>query len=134
MDLEHILRNIEALESEIRSSERYAVLSAAGLFAVLLLQIDHAFLDFFWFLPAFVVVLFLLRVTMLRSRQAELREMFPPEFKLHQPRRGSLFVFLGVVLAKKYSFLRIAYNIFMYGLILAILAFAYAFAMPGESY
>lgn len=42
--------------------------------------------------------------------------------------------FLGVVLAKKYSFLRIAYNIFMYGLILAILAFAFAFAMPGESY
>lgn len=42
--------------------------------------------------------------------------------------------FLGVVLAKKYSFLRIAYNIFMYGLILAILAFALAFAMPGESY
>ena len=99
MDLEHILRNIEALESEIQSSERYALLSAAGLFAVLLLQIDHAFLDFFWFLPAFVVVLFLLRVTMLRSRQAELREMFPPEFKLHQPRRGSLFVFLGVLLA-----------------------------------
>jgi len=99
MDLEHILRNIEALESEIQSSERYALLSAAGLFAVLLVQIDHAFLDFFWFLPAFVVVLFLLRVTMLRSRQAELREMFPPEFKLHQPRRGSLFVFLGVLLA-----------------------------------
>lgn len=42
--------------------------------------------------------------------------------------------FLGVVLAKKYSFLRIAYNIFMYGLILAILAFAFAFAMPAESY
>ena len=42
--------------------------------------------------------------------------------------------FLGVVLAKKYSFLRIAYNIFMYGLILAILAFALAFAMPSETY
>ena len=38
--------------------------------------------------------------------------------------------FLGVVLAKKYRFLRIAYNVFMYGLILTILAFAIAFALP----
>jgi predicted metal-dependent HD superfamily phosphohydrolase len=32
--------------------------------------------------------------------------------------------FLGVVLAKKYKYLRISYSIFMYGLILAMLAFA----------
>ncbi len=38
--------------------------------------------------------------------------------------------FLGVVLAKKYRYLRIAYNIFMYGLILSIVAFALAFALP----
>ena len=38
--------------------------------------------------------------------------------------------FLGVVLAKKYSLLRIAYNIFMFGLILVILAFALAYALP----
>ncbi len=38
--------------------------------------------------------------------------------------------FLGVVLAKKYRFLRIAYNIFMYGLILAIIAFTLAFVLP----
>ena len=38
--------------------------------------------------------------------------------------------FLGVVLAKKYRYLRIAYNIFMYGLIVAILAFAIAFMLP----
>lgn len=38
--------------------------------------------------------------------------------------------FLGVVLAKKYRFLRIAYNIFMWGLIIAILAFAVAFILP----
>jgi len=38
--------------------------------------------------------------------------------------------FLGVVLAKKYRFLRIAYNIFMYGLILAMLAFVIAFLVP----
>lgn len=38
--------------------------------------------------------------------------------------------FLGVVLAKKYRYLRIAYNIFMYGLILAVIAFAISFLMP----
>jgi hypothetical protein len=31
--------------------------------------------------------------------------------------------FLGVVLAKKYKFLRISYDIFMYGLIISMLAF-----------
>lgn len=34
--------------------------------------------------------------------------------------------FLGIVLAKKYKFLRISYNIFMYGLILVVLTFAAA--------
>lgn len=38
--------------------------------------------------------------------------------------------FLGVVLAKKYKHLRVAYNIFMYGLIIAMLAFVIAFLMP----
>lgn len=38
--------------------------------------------------------------------------------------------FLGVVLAKKYKYLRIAYNIFMYGLIVAVLAFVVSFLMP----
>jgi len=38
--------------------------------------------------------------------------------------------FLGVVLAKKYRYLRIAYNIFMYGLILSIIAFALGYAIP----
>lgn len=38
--------------------------------------------------------------------------------------------FLGVVLAKKYRYLRIAYNIFMYGLIISIIAFVVAFMMP----
>lgn len=35
--------------------------------------------------------------------------------------------FLGKVLAKKYSYLRTCYRIFMYGLILSVLAFAYVF-------
>jgi len=35
--------------------------------------------------------------------------------------------FLGVVLARKYKYLRISYNIFMFGLILAIIAFSIAF-------
>lgn len=38
--------------------------------------------------------------------------------------------FLGIVLAKKYRFLRIAYNIFMYGLILAMIAFTIGFLLP----
>lgn len=41
--------------------------------------------------------------------------------------------FLGVVLAKKYKLLRYAYNIFMYGLILAILAFIVAMLMPSAT-
>jgi predicted metal-dependent HD superfamily phosphohydrolase len=41
--------------------------------------------------------------------------------------------FLGVVLAKKYRYLRIAYNIFMYGLIVAIVAFAISFMLPAPA-
>ena len=35
--------------------------------------------------------------------------------------------YLGVVLAKKYQYLRICYAIFMYGLIASVLAFALTF-------
>ena len=38
--------------------------------------------------------------------------------------------FLGIVLAKKYKYLRIAYNIFMFGLIAAMIAFTIAFLVP----
>ena len=38
--------------------------------------------------------------------------------------------FLGVVLAKKYQYLRIAFSIFMYGLIVAVIAFGIAMAYP----
>jgi predicted metal-dependent HD superfamily phosphohydrolase len=41
--------------------------------------------------------------------------------------------FLGVVLAKKYRYLRIAYNVFMYGLILSMLAFAVAYMIPAAT-
>ncbi|HEX4875903.1 MAG TPA: Pycsar system effector family protein [Chitinophagaceae bacterium] len=41
--------------------------------------------------------------------------------------------FLGVVLAKKYRYLRIAYNIFMFGLIISVLAFVVAFLLPGAT-
>ena len=37
--------------------------------------------------------------------------------------------YLGVVLAKKYRYLRICYNVFMYGMIAVVLAFALAFAL-----
>jgi predicted metal-dependent HD superfamily phosphohydrolase len=38
--------------------------------------------------------------------------------------------FLGIVLARKYKYLRIAYNIFMFGLIAAMIAFTIAFLVP----
>ena len=40
--------------------------------------------------------------------------------------------FLGVVLAKKYRFLRYSYNIFMYGIVVAVLAYVISnfFAVP----
>ncbi len=41
--------------------------------------------------------------------------------------------FLGVVLAKKYKYLRIAYNIFMFGLITAMIAFAIAIMLPSTT-
>ena len=44
--------------------------------------------------------------------------------------------FLGIVLARKYRYLRIAYNIFMFGLIVAMIAFTIGFLWPkaGEFY
>ncbi|HVG12579.1 MAG TPA: Pycsar system effector family protein [Flavisolibacter sp.] len=41
--------------------------------------------------------------------------------------------FLGVVLAKKYKLLRISYTIFMFGLILSVIAFVIGFMMGGGS-
>ena len=40
--------------------------------------------------------------------------------------------FLGVVLAKKYKLIRISYNIFMFGLIIAIVAFSIAFLLAAK--
>ena len=37
--------------------------------------------------------------------------------------------YLGVVLGKKYRYLRIAYNFFMYGLIISVIAYLIAFAL-----
>ena len=50
-----------------------------------------------------------------------------PEF-LYSTMSRDLY-FLGIVLAKKYTYLTICYNIFMYGLILSMLSFAVAFAL-----
>ncbi|WEK36588.1 MAG: DUF5706 domain-containing protein [Candidatus Pseudobacter hemicellulosilyticus] len=41
--------------------------------------------------------------------------------------------FLGVVLARKYKYLRISYNIFMFGLVIAILAFAISFLFSEQN-
>jgi len=38
--------------------------------------------------------------------------------------------FLGVVLGKKYKFLRISYNVFMYGFVISILLFSLALIYP----
>ena len=38
--------------------------------------------------------------------------------------------YLGVVLAQKYKFLRICYNIFMFGLIASVLAFGIVYLLP----
>ncbi|MFN0013049.1 MAG: Pycsar system effector family protein [Saprospiraceae bacterium] len=50
-----------------------------------------------------------------------------PEF-LYSTMSRDLY-FLGIVLAKKYQYLSICYNIFMYGLIVSLLSFAVAFAI-----
>lgn len=41
--------------------------------------------------------------------------------------------FLGVVLAKKYKMLRLAYNVFMFGLIISMIAFTIAFMVPSAT-
>jgi len=53
-------------------------------------------------------------------------EMIKDEDFLYSSMTRDLY-FLGVVLAKKYRYLRYCYGIFMYGLIIAVLAFAIAF-------
>ena len=53
-----------------------------------------------------------------------------PEF-LYSSMSRDLY-FLGIVLAKKYRYLSICYNIFMYGLIIAVLSFVVSFVCnPG---
>ncbi len=42
------------------------------------------------------------------------------------------FYFLGLVLGKKYRYLRICYTIFMFGLVVSVIAYAIAFAMYPE--
>lgn len=44
------------------------------------------------------------------------------------------FYFLGQVLGRKYKYLRICYNIFMYGLIIAVAAYTLAFILNPESH
>lgn len=41
--------------------------------------------------------------------------------------------YLGIVLGRKYKFLRIAYNIFMFGFVISILSFIIAFRMSGKA-
>ena len=41
--------------------------------------------------------------------------------------------YLGIVLGRKYKFLRIAYNIFMFGFVISIISFIVAFRMSGKA-
>ena len=52
-------------------------------------------------------------------------EMIRDEDFLYSSMTRDLY-YLGVVLAKKYTFLRICYNIFLFGIIIAVLAFLFA--------
>lgn len=52
-------------------------------------------------------------------------EMIRDEDFLYSSMTRDLY-YLGVVLAKKYTFLRICYNIFLFGIIVAVLAFVFA--------
>lgn len=55
-----------------------------------------------------------------------MREMIKDSDFLYSSMTRDLY-FLGIVLAKKYKYLRYCYGIFMYGLIVAVVAFAFAF-------
>jgi len=55
-------------------------------------------------------------------------EMIKDEDFLYSSMTRDLY-FLGIVLAKKYRYLRICYGVFMYGLIIAVLSFAVAFTI-----
>jgi hypothetical protein len=54
-----------------------------------------------------------------------MKEMMREKDYLYENMINNIY-FMGIVLIKKYRWLRIAYNIFMYGFILAILAFGVA--------
>ena len=60
-----------------------------------------------------------------------MKEMMNDREYLHSSMIKDIY-FLGVVLARKYKYLRISYNIFMFGLIIGILAFAVAFIIAGQ--
>lgn len=55
-----------------------------------------------------------------------MKEMMADKEYLHSSMIKDIY-FLGVVLARKYKYLRISYNIFMFGLVIAIIAFAISF-------
>ncbi|MBP7272363.1 MAG: HD domain-containing protein [Saprospiraceae bacterium] len=64
----------------------------------------------------------------LEDFQWGMKEMMRDNDFLYNSMTRDLY-FLGKVLAKKYNYLSICYNVFMYGLIAAVIAFAIAFAI-----
>lgn len=69
----------------------------------------------------------------LQDYQWAMNEMMKDKDYLYSSMVKDIY-FLGVVLARKYKFLRISYNIFMFGLILAIIAFGVAFVFSSPEY
>jgi hypothetical protein len=64
----------------------------------------------------------------LEDFQWGVNEMLKDQDFLYSSMSRDLY-FLGIVLAQKYRYLSICYNIFMYGLIVSVAAFAVAFAV-----
>jgi hypothetical protein len=64
----------------------------------------------------------------LEEYQWAMNEMMKDKAYLYNSMVKDLY-FLGIVLEKKYRLLRIAYNLFMIGIIMSVIAFVIAFRM-----
>ena len=67
----------------------------------------------------------------LEDYQAGMKEMMNDSEFLYASMTRDIY-FLGKVLGKKYKLLRIAYNIFMFGLIAAVLAYIISYVAYGK--
>jgi hypothetical protein len=61
----------------------------------------------------------------LKEYTVKMKEMMREKDYLYENMINNIY-FMGIVLVKKYQYLRLAYNVFMYGFIIAVLAFSIA--------